>query len=130
VLVAVTYIHTYFLNPNDIEFISDKVSSPSLSIFITSFYISQAFDLIIYEHHLSAIKNVYLIFPTGISLLLSTDSLVSTPLPVHDFADGLRELSLKQVSYIRISLNRQLDLVFVLDLSDVTVSRICALVVP
>jgi len=83
-----------------------------------------------YEHHLSAIKNVYLIFPTGISLLLSTDSLVSTPLPVHDFADGLRELSLKQVSYIRISLNRQLDLVFVLDLSDVTVSRICALVVP
>jgi len=43
----------------------------------------------------------------------STDSLVSTPLSVHDFVDGLLELSLQDVSFIRNSLNRHLDLVFV-----------------
>jgi len=44
--------------------------------------------------------------------------------------DGLLELSLQRVSFIRNSLNRQLDLVFVSDSSEVTVSRIDALVVP
>jgi len=38
----------------------------------------------------------------------STDSLV--PTSVHDFADGLLELLLQQVSFIRNSLNTQLDL--------------------
>jgi len=61
---------------------------------------------------------------------LSTDSLVSTPLSDHDFDDGLCELSLQQVCFIRNSLNRQLDLVFVLDPSEVTISRIDPLVVP
>jgi len=65
-----------------------------------------------------------------ISWSLSTDSLVSTSLSDHDFVDGLLELSLQQVSVIRNSLNRQLDLVFVLDPSEVTVSRIDPLVVP
>jgi len=60
----------------------------------------------------------------------STDLLVSTPLSVHDFVGGLLELSLKQVSFIRNSLHRQLDLVFVLDPSEITVSRIDPLVVP
>jgi len=58
------------------------------------------------------------------------DSLVALPLSVHDFVDGLLEISLQQVSFIRNSLNRQLDLVFVSDPSEVTVSRIEALVVP
>jgi len=48
-----------------------------------------------------------------ISWYLSTDSLVSTTLSDHDFVDGLYELSLQQVSFMRNSLNRQLDLVFV-----------------
>jgi len=65
-----------------------------------------------------------------ISWSLSTDSLVSTPLSDHDFVDGLLELSIQQVSFIRNSLNRQLDLVYVLDPSEVTVSRIDPLVVP
>jgi len=60
----------------------------------------------------------------------STDSLVSTPLSDHDFVDGLLELSLQQISFIRNSLNRQLDLVFVLDPSEVTVSKIDPLVEP
>jgi len=60
----------------------------------------------------------------------STDLLVSTPLSVHDFVDGLLELSLQQVSFIRNSLHRQLDLVFVLVPSEITVSRIDPLVVP
>jgi len=59
-----------------------------------------------------------------------TDSLVSTLLSDHDFVDGLLKLSLQQVSFICNSLNRQLDLVFVLDPSEVTVSRIDPLVVP
>jgi len=46
----------------------------------------------------------------SISLTLT---LVSKPLFDHDFVDGLLELSLQQVSFIRNSLNRQLDLVFV-----------------
>jgi len=53
----------------------------------------------------------------------TTDSFVSNPLSVH-------ELSLQQVSFIRNSLNRQLDLVFVLDPSEVTVCIIVPLVVP
>jgi len=65
-----------------------------------------------------------------ISWYPSTDSLVSTPLSVHDFVDGLLELSLQQVSFVLNSLNRQLDLVFVLDPSEITVSRIDPLVVP
>jgi len=40
-------------------------------------------------------------------------SLVSNPLSVHDFVGGLLKLSLQQVRFIRNSLNRQLDLVFV-----------------
>jgi len=52
------------------------------------------------------------------------------PLSVHDFVDGLLELSVQQVSFIRNSLNRQLDIVFGLDPSEVTVSRIDPLVVP
>jgi len=43
---------------------------------------------------------------------------------------GLLELSLQQVSSLRNSLIRQLDLVFFLDPSEVTVSRIDALIVP
>jgi len=43
---------------------------------------------------------------------------------------GLLELSLQQVSSLRNSLKRQLDLVFILDPSEVTVSRIDALIVP
>jgi len=65
-----------------------------------------------------------------ISWSLSTDSLVSTPLSDHNFVDGLLELLLQQVSFIRNSLNRQLDLVLVLDPSEVTVSRIDPLIVP
>jgi len=60
----------------------------------------------------------------------SNNSLVSTPLSDHDFVDGLLEWSLQQVSFIRNSLNRQLDLVTVLDPSLVTVSGIDPLVVP
>jgi len=59
-----------------------------------------------------------------------TDSLVAIFLSVHDFVDGLLELSLQQVSFIRNSLKKQLDLVFVSDPFEVTVSRIDALVVP
>jgi len=59
-----------------------------------------------------------------------TDSLVAIPLSVHNFVDILLELSFQQVSFIRNSLNGQLDLVFVSDPSEVTVSRIDALVVP
>jgi len=46
------------------------------------------------------------------------------------WVDGLLELLLRQVSFIHNSLNRQLDLVFVLDPSEVTVSRIDPIVVP
>jgi len=95
------------------------------------------------EHHLSAIKSVLsLLFNRDLLIVLGdfnlpdiswsppTDSLVAIPLSVHDFIDGLFELSLQQVSFIRNSLKRQLDLVFVSDPSEVTVSRIEALVVP
>jgi len=72
----------------------------------------------------------YLIFPTGISLLFRWDfNLPPIPLSVHNFIDGLLELSLPQVSFVCNSLNRQLGLVFVLDSSEVTVSKIDALVV-
>jgi len=133
----------YFLNPNDIEFVGVEVSFKSFSIYVTCSYIPPGSDLTIYEQHLSAIKTVLsylserdLLIVLGdfnhpdISWSLSTDSLVSTPLSDHDFVDGLLELSLQQVSFIRNSLNRQLDLVFVLDPSEVTVSRIDQLVVP
>jgi len=55
---------------------------------------------------------------------------IDSPTNAHDFVDGLLELSLQQVSFIRNSLNRQLELVFVSDPSEVTVSRMVALVVP
>jgi len=100
-------------------------------------------DLTIYEQHLSATKTVishlsekdFLIVLGNfnlpdISWSPSTDSLVSTPLSVHDFVDALLELSLQQVIFKLNSLNRQLDLVFVLDPSPVTVSRTDPLVVP
>jgi len=147
VLVAVTSTlsseRIYFLKPNDIEFVGVKVSLKSFSIYVTCSYIPPKSDLTIYEQHLSAIKTVLshlserdLLIVLGdfnlpdISWSLSTDSLLSTPLSDHDFVDGLLELSLQQVSFIRNSLNRQLDLVFVLDPSVVTVSRIDPLVVP
>jgi len=47
--------------------------------------------------------------------LLVHGKLRTAPLSDHDFVDGLLKLSLQQVSFIRNSLNRQLDLVFVLD---------------
>jgi len=56
-------------------------------------------------------------------------NLPAIPLSVHNFIDGLLELSLPQVSFVCNSLNRQLGLVFVLDSSEVTISRIDALVV-
>jgi len=139
VLVAVTSTLTseriYFLNPNDIEFVGVKVSLKSFSIYVNCSYIPPGSDLTIYEQHLSAIKTVLShlserdhLFVLGdfnlpdISWSLSTDTLVSTPLSDHDFVDGLLELSLQRVSFIRNSLHRQLDLVFVLDPSEVTVS--------
>jgi len=115
----------------------------SLSIFVTCSYIRPGCDLIIYEHYLSAIKSVLSLLSNrdllnvlgdfylpDISWSPPTDSLVAIPLSVHDFVGGLLELSLRQVSIIRNSLNGQLDLVFVSDSSEVTVSRIDALVVP
>jgi len=62
VLIAVTSsltserIHSHI--PNEIEFVSVKVSLQSLSIFVTCAYFPPGSDLIIYEHHLSAIKSV------------------------------------------------------------------------
>jgi len=146
-LIAVTSFLTserkYFLNPNDIEFVGVKVSLKSFSIYVTCSYIAPRSDLTIYEQHLSAIKTVLshhserdVLIVLGdfnlpdISWSPSTDSLVSTPLSDHDFVDGLLELLLRQVSFIHNSLNRQLDLVFVLDPSEVTVSRIDPIVVP
>jgi len=91
----------------------------SFSIYVTCSYIPPGSDLTIYEQHLSAIKTVLshlserdLLIVLGdlnlpdISWSPSTDSLVSTPLSDHDFVDGL------------------------LELSEVTVSRIDPLVVP
>jgi len=65
-----------------------------------------------------------------ISWIPPTNSLVAIPFSVHDFVDGLLELSLQEVSFVRNSLNIQLDLVFVSDPSEDTVSRSDALVVP
>jgi len=147
VLIAVTSTLTseriYFHKFSDVEFVGVKVSLESFSIYVTCSYISPGSDLTINEQHLSAIKTV-LSYLSERDLLIvlgdfnlpdnywspSTDSLVSTPLSVHDFIDGLLELSLQQVSFIRSSLNRQLNLVFVLYPSQATVSRIDPLVVP
>jgi len=119
-----------------------EVTLISLSIFVTCSYIPPGSDLIVYEHHLSAIKSVLSLLSNSDLLIVlgdfnlpniswspPTDSRVAIPLSVHDFVDGLLELSLQQVSFIRNSLNRLLDLVFVSDPSIVTVSRIDALVV-
>jgi len=129
VLIAVTssltseIIHSNI--PKEIEFVTLKVSLQSLSIFVTCSYIPPGSDLIIYEHHLSAIKYVLSLFSNRDLLIVLgdfnradiswsplTDSLVDIPLSVYDFVDGLLELSLQQVSFIRNSLNIQLDLVF------------------
>jgi len=119
--------------PNEIEFVSVKVSLQSFSIFVTCSYIPPGSDLIIYEHHLSAIKSFLSLLSNRDLLIVlgdfnlpeitwspSTDSLVAIHLSVHDFVDGVLELSLQQISFIRNSLNRQLDLVFVSDPSEVT----------
>jgi len=128
VLIGVTSTLTseriYFLNPNDIEFVGVKVSLKSFSIYVTCSYIPPGSDLTIYDQHLSAINTVLSHLSErdllivlgdfnlpGISWSPSTVSLVSTPLSDHDFVDGLLELSLQQVSFIRNSINRQLDLV-------------------
>jgi len=94
-----------------IEFVSVKVSLQSLSTFVTCSYIPPCSDLIIYEHHLSATKSVLSLLSNrdllivlgdfnlpGISWSPPTDSLVAIPLSVHDFVDGLLELSLQQVA--------------------------------
>jgi len=73
-------------------------------------YIPLGSDLIIYEHHLSAIKSVLYLFSNRDLLIVlrdfnlldiswspPTDSLVAIPLSVHDFEDGLLEVSLQQV---------------------------------
>jgi len=133
----------FFLNPNDIEFVGAKVSLKSFSIYVTCSYIPPVSDLSVYEQYLAAIKTVLSqLFERDLLIVLGdfntpdiswspfTESLVSTPLSDHDFVDSLLKLSLQQVSFIRNSLNRQLDLVFVLALSEVTVSRIDPLVVP
>jgi len=49
-------IHSHI--PNEIEFVSAKVSLHSLSIFVTCSYIPPGSDLVTYEHHLSEIKSV------------------------------------------------------------------------
>jgi len=119
----------YFLNPNDIEFGGVKVSLKSFSIYVTC-YIPHGSDLngnkncsfsSFRERYFDCLGDFNL---PDISWSPSTDSLVSTPLSVHHFDDGLLEFSLQQVSFIRNSLNRQLDLVIVLDPSEVTVSTI------
>jgi len=147
VLIAITTDltseRTNFDFPNEIEFVSAKVSLQSLSILVTCSYIPPGSDLTIYEHHLYAIKSVLSLLSNRDHLILltdfnlpdiscspPTDSLFAIPLSVHDFVDSLLELLLQQVSFIRNSLNRQLDLVFVSDPSEVTVSRIDDLVVP
>jgi len=120
-----------------------KVPLQSLSIFVTCSHIPPDSDLVIYEHHLSAIKSLLSLLSNKDLLIVlgdfnlpdiswspPTDSLVAIPLSVHYFVDGLLELSLQQVSFIRNSLNRQLDLEFLSDQSEVTVSRIDAFVVP
>jgi len=62
VMIAVTSSLTseriYFLNPHYIEFVIVKVYFQSSSIFKPCSYISPESDLIIYDHNLSAIKNV------------------------------------------------------------------------
>jgi len=112
VLIAVTSILTseriHFDIPNEIEFIIVKVSLQSLSIFVTCSYIPPGSDSIIYEHHLSAINSVLSLFSNRDLLIVlgdfnlpdiswspPTDSLVAIPLSVHDFVDGLLELSLQ-----------------------------------
>jgi len=55
--------------PNEIEFVSEKVSLQSLSSFVTCSYILPCSDLIIYEHHLSSIKSL-------LSLLSNRDLLI------------------------------------------------------
>jgi len=115
VLIAVTSTLTseiiFFLNPNDLEFGGVKVSLKSFSSFVTCSYIPPGSYLIIYEQKLSAIKTFVPHLSdkdllTDISWTPSTDSLVSTFLSVHDFVDGLLELSLHQVSFISNALNR------------------------
>jgi len=123
VLIAVSTSLTseriYSDTPNEIEFVSVKVSLQSFSIFVTCSYIPPGSDLIIYEHHLYAIKSVLSLLSNSDLLIVlgdfnlpdiswspPTDSLVAIPLSAHDFVDGLLELSLQQVSFIRNSLNR------------------------
>jgi len=92
---TLTSERTYFLNPNDIEFVGGKVNLKSFFIYVTCCYTPPGSDLIIYEQHLSAIKTVLShLFERdllivlgdfnlpGISWFPSTDLLVSTPLYV------------------------------------------------
>jgi len=59
VLIAVTSSLTSERNhshmPNEIEFVSVKVSWQFLSLFVICYYITPGSDLIIYEHRQSAI---------------------------------------------------------------------------
>jgi len=123
----------YFLDPN--ELVGVKVSLKSFSINVTCSYIPPGSDLKIYEQYLSAIKTVLSqlserdlliswVISISLTFLGSLPLTNSTPLSGHDFVDGLLELSFQQDSCIRNSLNRQLDLVFLLDPTEVTVSRI------
>jgi len=94
---TLTYQRIYFLNPNDKEFVGVKVSLQYFSIFVTCYYyIPPGPDLIIYEHHLSAIRTV-LSHLTDRNLLIVlvnfnlpdiswSDLLLSTPLSVHDYS--------------------------------------------
>jgi len=94
----------------------------SLSIFVTCSYIPPGSDLIIYEHHLSAIKSVLSLLSNSDLLIVlgdfnlpdiswspPTDSLVAISLSAHDFVDGLLELSLQQVSFIRRRVSKTPD---------------------
>jgi len=115
VLIAVTTSLTsesiHFDIPIEIEFVIVKVSFQSFYIFVTCSYIPPGSDLIIYEPHLSAIKSLSLLSNRDLLIVLGdfnlpeiswsppTDSLVAIHLSVHDFVDGLLELSLQQISY-------------------------------
>jgi len=59
----------HFDIPNEIEFVSMKVSLHSLSVFVTCSYIPPGSDLLISEYHLSASKSF-------LSLLFNRDLLI------------------------------------------------------
>jgi len=136
-------IYRFLDDSRNSEFLCVNLSFSDRSVYITCWYISPSSEFPEYQNHLSAIQSILNKLSDRDQLVVLGDfnipgtmwspeeqSNILLPLAQHDFIDGLLDLSLSQVSYIRNSLGRLLDLCLGTSPESVFLSRVAPLTQP